>query len=198
MGPKNGRYFARAKVGGKLIRQSLGTATYSVAVLRLSDLLKENRGRIEINEAAKSGPMTFQQAADLLLARVDADPSLKPATRVYRRRCLDALRRTWPDLPNADVRRITPRQCQDWAADFAERYSETMYSRRSTVRAPAKGGSRGEKNIRALQVWRRPGARGGHRAMRLSLWSPVAPKQAGGCRALSSSARAGQGRSRGV
>jgi integrase len=124
----SGRYFARAKVGGKLIRQSLKTSTYSVAVLRLNDLLKENRGRREISEATKSGPMTFQQAAELLLARVDADPTLKPATRVYRRRCLDALRRTWPDLPDTDVRRITPHQCQDWAADFAKRYSETMYN----------------------------------------------------------------------
>lgn len=124
----SGTYFARAKVGGKLIRQSLHTATYSVAVLRLNDLLKENRGRVEIREATRSGPMTFREAADQLIAQIDADPSVKPATRAYRRRCLEALRRAWPELDATDVRRITPRQCQDWAAGFAERYSPTMYN----------------------------------------------------------------------
>jgi len=129
MGPNAGRYFARAKVGGKLIRQSLKTSTYSVAVLRLNDLLKENRGRVETNEAAKSGPLTVPQAADTLLQQVDdADPLVKPATRVYRRRCLDALVRSWPDLADTDVRRITPRQSQDWGAGFAHRYSPTMYN----------------------------------------------------------------------
>jgi hypothetical protein len=49
MGPTNGRYFARAKVGGKLIRQSLRSSTCSVAVHRVNDLLKENLGRLEIS-----------------------------------------------------------------------------------------------------------------------------------------------------
>lgn len=115
-------------MGGKLIRQSLHTSTYSVAVLRLNDLLKENRGRVEAREATRSGPMTFREAADDLLRQIDADPSVKPATRDYRRRCLEALLRSWPDLPATDVRRITARQCQDWAAVFAERYSPTMYN----------------------------------------------------------------------
>lgn len=124
----SGRYFARARVGGKLIRQSLKTSTYSVAVLRLNDLLKQNRSLAEVADAPPDGPMTFQIAAETMLQQVDANPSVKPSTRVYRRRCLNALLRSWPGLAESDVRRITPRQCQEWATSFADRYSPTMYN----------------------------------------------------------------------
>lgn len=82
MGPPRWTYLARATVGGKLIRQRLHTATYSVAVLRLIGVLEGNRGRVEIREATRSDPVTFREAAD--------------------------------------VRLLTPRQRQDWAAGFAE------------------------------------------------------------------------------
>ena len=39
----SGAYFARAKVGGKLIRQSLKTNVLSIAKLRLKDLLAGDR-----------------------------------------------------------------------------------------------------------------------------------------------------------
>lgn len=124
----SGVYFARAKVGGKLIRRSLKTTTYSVAVLRLNDLLKEHRGLSESNKSATTGAMTFQQAADVFLRQLDADPSIKPATRDYREQCLTALLKSWPGLAQADVRRITPAQCRQWSARFADEYSATRYN----------------------------------------------------------------------
>jgi hypothetical protein len=42
----SGIYFARAKVGGKLIRQSLKTDKLTVAQLRVGDLLKQLRSRL--------------------------------------------------------------------------------------------------------------------------------------------------------
>lgn len=124
----SGTYFARAKVGGKLIRQSLKTSTYSVAVLRLNDLLRENRGIVESHEQATTGTLTFQQAANALLQQFDANPAIKSATRVYRRRCLAALLKSWPGLADTDVRRITPAQCREWSARYAAAYSPTMYN----------------------------------------------------------------------
>jgi hypothetical protein len=70
MGPKTGTYFARAKVGGKLIRQSLKTRTYSVAVLQFNGLLKANRGIAEVTDATRDGPMTFRAAAEAMLQQV--------------------------------------------------------------------------------------------------------------------------------
>lgn len=124
----SGRYFARAKVGGKLIRQSLKTSTYSVAVLRLADLLKERRGLAEANEHAAGGSMSFGQAAELMLKQIDGNPAIKSSTRAYRRRCLAALVKTWPGLQETDLRRITATQCLEWASRYAKAYSPTMYN----------------------------------------------------------------------
>lgn len=124
----SGTYFAHAKVGGKLIRQSLKTSTYSVAVLRLNDLLKENRGLAESQEVTAGGTLSFQQAADVFLLQIDANPSIKPTTRDYRRRCLKALLKTWPTLGETAIKKITPAQCREWSARFAAKYSPTMYN----------------------------------------------------------------------
>lgn len=140
----SGTYFARARVGGKLIRQSLDTSTYSVAVLRLNDLLKEHRARAGVTEAAADGLMTFRQAAETMMQQVDANPSVKSSTRVCRKRCLSALLRSWPGLAESDARRITARQCEEWAARVATSYSPTMYNNtvgtlRARLSAPWKG-----------------------------------------------------------
>jgi len=48
----SGIYFARAKVGGKLIQQSLKTDKLTVAQLRVGDLLKQQRARFEARAGA--------------------------------------------------------------------------------------------------------------------------------------------------
>lgn len=108
MGPTvSGTYFTRARIGGKRIRRSLQTSTPWVAVLRLNDLLKEHGALSEAKPTALPGPMTFVEADDEMMRRVDADLSLEPSAKAYRRRCLERLLRSWPDLATADVRKIT-------------------------------------------------------------------------------------------
>ncbi len=124
----SGTYFARVRVGGKLIRESLHTKTYSVAVLRLNDLVKERRGILESAHSSTNDNLSFGQAAEILLRQVDANPAIKKSTRDYRRRCLAALKRSWTGLADLDVRKITPAQCRDWAGRFARDYSPTMYN----------------------------------------------------------------------
>jgi len=55
----SGVYFARARIAGKLIRKSLGTTVYSVAVLKLANVLKEHR-------QIAAGACSCHQAADLV------------------------------------------------------------------------------------------------------------------------------------
>jgi len=52
-------YFARIRIGGKLIRQSLKTGVTSVAKLRLGDLEKKERQSVENQAAATDARMTF-------------------------------------------------------------------------------------------------------------------------------------------
>jgi hypothetical protein len=58
----SGIYFARIRVRGKLIRRSLKTNAISVAKLRLAEIEKTERQRIEIEGAVTSGNMRFGEA----------------------------------------------------------------------------------------------------------------------------------------
>lgn len=124
----SGTYYARVKVRGKLIRQSLGTDVYSVAVLRLGDFVQRERARVEGAKSVEAGRMTVGEVLDLYLSRVDADPKLKPGSKAYRQRCVAALKTTWPDLPRLDARKVTASQCDDWARRFACQYHATFFN----------------------------------------------------------------------
>jgi hypothetical protein len=56
----SGTYFARIRIGGKLIRQSLETKVLSVAKLKLADLEKEEREKRETHKCIKSGKVLYQ------------------------------------------------------------------------------------------------------------------------------------------
>src|SRR5205814_9491195 len=49
------KYFARIRVGGKLIRQSLKTKVLSVAKLKLADLEKKERSKLEGSQRLTEG-----------------------------------------------------------------------------------------------------------------------------------------------
>jgi integrase len=114
-------YFARLKVNGKLIRKSLQTKLFSVAKNRLADLVKDERNRAEQGERMVNGKMVFADATKIYLQRLDADPGIKPRTKVYRRECIKAVTKTWPGIDELDVRKINKTACIDWAARFREK-----------------------------------------------------------------------------
>ena len=62
MGPIATPHFARVRVGGKLIRQSLQTDKISGDRLRLTDLVEEEREKLEARAEATKGRMTFGDA----------------------------------------------------------------------------------------------------------------------------------------
>jgi len=114
-------YFARLKVNGKLIRKSLQTKLFSVAKNRLADLVKDERNRAEEGERMVNGKMVFSDASRIYLQRLDADPGIKPRTKVYRRECITAIVKTWPGIEELDVRKLNKTACIDWAARFREK-----------------------------------------------------------------------------
>ena len=108
----SGIYFARAKVGGKLIRQSLKTDKLTVAQLRVGDLLKQQRSRLEARTEASKGKMTFGNAIGIYRKQVETNSGLKHRSILYRQRCIECLVRSWPGLIETDVRKISERDCQ--------------------------------------------------------------------------------------
>ncbi len=69
----SGTYFARFKVGGRPIRQSLETTVFSVAKQRLPEKIREYRSRYESSQAFAAGKMTVGDAVEVYLQKVRAD-----------------------------------------------------------------------------------------------------------------------------
>ena len=75
--------------------------------------------------------MTFGEAADIVLKRLKTNLLLKPRTKAKRRERIRAIRKSWEDIDDLDVRRIRPAQCQQWAKKIqkevdAETFNETL------------------------------------------------------------------------
>jgi integrase len=113
-------YYARVKVNGKQKWRTLKTTVFSVAKLRLGDVEKEVRahGLAAKGEARTTGAdeMVVGHYIGICRERVKQDSSLAPASRERRDTAIKAVVTTWPDLPNRDVRRVTPTDCRAWAA----------------------------------------------------------------------------------
>jgi integrase len=122
----SGTYFARFRVGGKLVWKSLKTATFSVAKQRLPDTLREHRSKLEGFAAFADGKMTVSDAAHVYLHKVRASASLKPRSKDYREMMIDFIRRSWPSLFDTDVRKVSPHDCELWLSRYQQRYSPSV------------------------------------------------------------------------
>ena len=88
-----GTYFGRVKIEGKTFRESLKTDVFSTAKLRLGDFIKAKRKRV-----AHAVAGTFAEARALYEADLESDHTLKDTSKLYRRKCIKTLLRTWPEL----------------------------------------------------------------------------------------------------
>ena len=84
-----------------------------------------------MSESLSSIGMSFGEAAAIFLKRLKTDLRLKPRTKAKRRACIRAIRNSWEDIDELDVRRIRPNQCQQWAKRYqkevdAETFNETL------------------------------------------------------------------------
>ena len=124
----SGKYFARIRVGGKLIRQSLKTNVLSVAKLKLADLEKQERSKLEGQQRLVEGTAFFRDLAKEYLERLDGMPNLKPRTKDYYKERLAAMQKSWTELNDTDVRRLSENDCRQWASRYAKKASPTNYN----------------------------------------------------------------------
>jgi integrase len=121
-------YFARVRVAGKLIRQSLKTNAFSVAKIRLADLTQEQRKAAEAGKLSAGGRMSFGDARGIYEEKLRNNQRLKATAKKYRMRTIMDLVKTWSGLNATDIRKISERECLEWAAKYAEKYSPTVYN----------------------------------------------------------------------
>jgi len=122
----SGTYYARFKVGGRLVRQSLETAVFSVAKQRLPEKIREHRSLHESVKAFANGKMTVSDATQAYLRKIEASASLKPRSKGYYRQLVDFIERSWPALPGTDVRKVSERDCENWLMSYQQRYAPTV------------------------------------------------------------------------
>jgi integrase len=109
----SGTYFARIKVRGKIIRESLDTDVWSTAQLRLLDFLKAKHGA---NQTDGKQKVSFCEAAELYRKRVEKDSAMKTRSKGYRFQCVRKIEATWPGLSKMFLGEITEQDCREWAA----------------------------------------------------------------------------------
>ncbi len=124
----SGTFFARLRVGGKLIRQSLKTDVLSIAKLRLAELDKNERGSVEARQTASKGRMTFGDCVGIFKTQTEASNLLKSSAKLYRAEAFNSILKSWPGLEVLDVRRISASDCNTWAARFSNQYSGTRFN----------------------------------------------------------------------
>ncbi len=124
----SGVYFARVRIRGKLFRQTLKTSVISVAKLRLADFINEKTEELGDVSRVDAGRMTVADAVALFHERLNGQQNIKEGAKVYRRKCLEALLKSWPDLESTLVWKVTKDDCLAWAKKFAEKYSATVYN----------------------------------------------------------------------
>ncbi|MES2706746.1 MAG: hypothetical protein V4726_09115 [Verrucomicrobiota bacterium] len=105
---KSGGYYARLYLKNREIWKSLKTKTFSVAEARLTELLKEHRQRRSREASSTSVKMSFGQAAESHLQRVEANVNLKSRTKVFWKDLLASVLRSWPEVSEMEIRKITP------------------------------------------------------------------------------------------
>lgn len=125
---QSGNYYARIRVRGKLIWKSLKTDRISVAKLRLGDFHKEERQRAAAHQAVARGKMTFGAALGTYRERLKGDYSLKDRSKAFREERITALLKSWPDLEQTDVARISKADCLAWAARFGQTASPSAFN----------------------------------------------------------------------
>ena len=105
-------YFARVKIRGKVVRESLETTVWSVAQLKLVDFLKAKHTE---NTTAKKHRLRVEEAAALFTKRVNNDASMKQSSKDYRHLCIWKIKETWPELWARELDGITAAECRDWS-----------------------------------------------------------------------------------
>jgi integrase len=121
----SGTIFARLKIRGKQVRRSLKTSNLELAKNKLGELERNERA---VDGDRKRGKMLFREALEEYLESVRCDATLKPRTRTYYEQRAGTLYKSWPRLGDLDIRRISGKDCEQWAKGFADQYSASSYN----------------------------------------------------------------------
>jgi len=119
----NGTYYLRAKVHGKVIRESLKVKDLRLAKIKREDRLASLRAAVAAS--GKHGTIrTMREVLDLLRADLVDRPNIRPKTKLA---CKDLIRIMTDTLPlDILARTWTRQQAQAWWAVVGKKYSASV------------------------------------------------------------------------
>jgi integrase len=125
---KSGRYYARTFGNNKEIWKSLRTSHFSVAKAKLAEFLREHREKQVAGANEATAKMTFTEALKSHQQNQADDVTLKPSTQHYWKQVFVALLKSWPELAEREMRRITKADCNEWSRKFRKAASPSRYN----------------------------------------------------------------------
>jgi integrase len=125
---KNGGYYARFYLNGKEVWKSLKTKTFSIAEMRFVEAQKEHRQRKHNATATGSTKMTFGQAAEIHLGRIDASVKKKRRTKEYWHEIYTGIKKHLPEIVDTELRKLTKPTFLEWAGRFGKTASSTRFN----------------------------------------------------------------------
>jgi len=123
-----GKYYARFYISGKEKWVCLETTLIEVAKAKLKEEKKAVEKAQKSGWQPQSGALKASAAIDSYKEDLRLRVGIKDSTRHYYLWVLDSVLKSWPELPNLDLRHITELQCKQWARAYAETYSPTYYN----------------------------------------------------------------------
>jgi integrase len=136
---RNGRLYFRTFSRGKEQWAALKTTLMEVAKARAREMYKEMDLKAQTQAAADQGRMTMGDCMRLFEDRVKEGWSfrgrgtrmrkkVRPNSIRYRLQTLRAIQKSWPQLSDIDVRRVTEEDCERWAGRFAKVASPSRFN----------------------------------------------------------------------
>ena len=115
----SGKYYSRVTASQGGIRsggfRALQTSTLTTARLRLRDHLRSFEHSKQQPTAPRKGVKMREVIEHYRRDEILECPELKASTRSHREVCLKRLLKTWKELPELMVRRISAEDCENWA-----------------------------------------------------------------------------------
>jgi integrase len=81
-----------------------------------------------MGDAVLTGKMTVGDAVTVFRQRLDGQQNIKEGAKVYRRKCVVALLKSWPELESMPVGKVGKDDCLQWARKLAIKYSPSVYN----------------------------------------------------------------------
>jgi integrase len=118
-------YYARIYQSGASKWISLKTTHKGVALNELANLILGRHAVRNAESAAKRGT-SFGDLSELYLRSQEIRTDIKESTKDYRKKTVTYLFRSWPELQTAIPAKITPEDCQEWACEYAKKFSDRL------------------------------------------------------------------------